>query len=100
MNGLVENTKKLCDIQSDNQIYFLHFNLSRFLEIVIVNYKRINLVYDKFIEIALLISSKLIKNVSHYAIDVLTISIMILLNLIKDENFFPQKDLFSSLLTI
>ena len=100
MNGLVENTKKLCDIPSDNQIYFLHFNLSRFLEIVIVNYKRINLVYDKFIEIALLISSKLIKNVSHYAIDVLTISIMILLNLIKDENFFPQKDLFSSLITI
>ena len=100
MDGLIENTKKLCDIPSDNQMYFLHFNLSRFLEIVIVNYKRITLVNPKFIEIIELISSKQIKNVSHYSIDVLTISIMMLLNLIKDDNFFSQKDLFSSLLLI
>ena len=100
MDGLIENTKKLCDVPSDNQMYFLHFNLSRFLEIVIVNFRRITLVNPKFIEIIELISTKQIKNVSHYSIDVLTISIMILLNLIKDDNFFSQKQLFSSLVSI
>lgn len=64
----------------------LHFILFKFLEICIANSHRMNLIWEIFSSSAMKIASHQIKNVSHFSVDLLSITAMFIINRIELSN--------------
>ena len=94
INALLESSNDLIEKYNDNQVSFLHFNLCKFLEIILVNLNRFDLIWNSFIKITNDITRKQIKKVSHFSVDIITIASVFILNLnkynLKKENEIPQ----------
>ena len=105
INALLQSSLEIMDQNKDNQTALLNFNLTKFFELLIVNLNRFNLIWNAFIKIASDITSKQIKKISHFSVDIITISIIFILNLnlYNKENkegeidIIPQDVIFSSL---
>ena len=65
----------------DNQVALLNFNLIKLFELLIVNLNRFNLIWNAYVKIASDITSKQIKKISHFSTDIITITIIFILNL-------------------
>ena len=81
INAFLQNSIEIMEQNKDNQVALLHFNLSKLFEILIVNLNRFNLIWNAFSKIAGDITIRQMKQISHYSIDILTISIIFILNL-------------------
>ena len=105
INALLQSCIEIMDQNKDNQVALLNFNLTKFFEILIVNLNRFNLIWNAFIKIASDITSKQLKKISHFSVDIITITIIFILNLNlyhekneeKKIDPIPQDKLFSAL---
>ena len=108
INALLQSSIEIMDQNKDNQIALLNFNLTKFFEILIVNLNRFDLIWNAFVKIANDITSKQLKKISHFSVDIITITIIFILNLnLYHENnekeeigIIPQDKLFSALTEI
>ena len=94
INALLENTQELIEQNKDNQVAFLNFNLCKFLELLLVNLNRFDLIWNSFIKAANDITSRQIKKICHFSVDIISIAIIFILNLnaynSKKENDIEQ----------
>ena len=94
VNALLESCNELIEQNSDNQVACLHFNLCKLVEIILVNINRFDLVWNSFIKATNDITSKQMKKISHFSIDIITVAIIFILNLneynLKNGNEIPQ----------
>ena len=105
INALLQSSIEIMDQNKDNQIALLNFNLTKLFEILIVNLNKFNLIWNAFVKIACDITSKQIKKISHFSVDIVTITIIFILNLNlyyeqkeeKEIDIIPQDKLFSAL---
>ena len=105
INALLQSSIEIMDQNKDNQTALLNFNLTKFFELLIVNLNRFNLIWNAFVKIATDITSKQIKKISHFSVDIITISIIFILNLNLynkennegEINLIPQDVIFSAL---
>ena len=100
-SSLYDNTKYLCENNIEKKIYFLHFNLTKFFELSLINYSNLfddNNNYNIFINSVELISKQKLKIINHYSIDILTLTIYFIIILYKNE--INEDLLFNSLLII
>ena len=105
INALLQSCIEIMDQNKDNQVALLNFNLTKFFEILIVNLNRFNLIWNAFTKIASDITSKQLKKISHFSVDIITITIIFILNLNlyhekneeKKIDPIPQDKLFSAL---
>ena len=105
INALLQSCIEIMDQNKDNQTALLNFNLTKFFEILIVNLNRFNLIWNAFVKIASDITSKQLKKISHFSVDIITITIIFILNLNlyheknqeKEIDIIPQDKLFSAL---
>ena len=108
INALLQSSIEIMEQNKDNQTALLNFNLTKFFELLIVNLNRFNLIWNAFVKIASDITSKQIKKISHFSVDIITISIIFILNLNiyheknKEEEIdkIPQDKIFSALTDI
>ena len=103
INALLESTQELIEQNKDNQVAFLNFNLCKFLELLLVNLNRFDLIWNSFIKAANDITSRQIKKICHFSVDIISIAIIFILNLnaynSKKENDIeqvPQDKIFSA----
>ena len=105
INALLQSSIEIMEQNKDNQVALLNFNLTKFFELLIVNLDRFNLIWNAFVKIASDITTKQIKKISHFSVDIITISIIFILNMnlyreknSKDEiDLIPQDVIFSAL---
>ena len=103
INALLESTQELIEQNKDNQVAFLNFNLCKFLEILLVNLNRFDLIWNAFVKATNDITSRQIKKISHFSVDIIAIAIIFIINLnvynSKKENDIdpvPQDKIFSA----
>ena len=104
INALLESSQELIDQNKDNQAAFLNFNLSKFVEILLVNLDRFDLIWNSFVKVTKDITTRQIKKISHFSVDIITIAIIFILHLNiynsnkkKDMQPVAQDKLFSGL---
>ena len=107
INALVENSQEIMEQNKDNQVPFLNFNLSKYLEIILVNLHRFDLLWNSFAKIANEITNRQMRKISHFSIDIVVIAIIFIMNLNKyninnkiDISEVPQDKIFSALTEI
>ena len=88
INALLQSSLEIMDQNKDNQTALLNFNLTKFFEIIIVNLNRFDLVWNAFVKTANDITSKQLKKISHFSVDIITITIIFILNL----NLYHKKN--------
>lgn len=81
INALLESSQEIMEQNKDNQVAFLNFNLTKLLEIILVNLNRFDLVWNSFAKITNDITSRQMKKISHFSIDIIVIAIIFILNL-------------------
>ena len=81
INALLESSQEIMEQNKDNQVAFLNFNLTKLLEIILVNLNRFDLVWNSFVKITNDITSRQMKKISHFSIDIIVIAIIFILNL-------------------
>jgi hypothetical protein len=84
--AILESSKHLIstnNIINDNVITYLHFNLTKMLELSVINVNRIEGFWDIVIEVVTYICSKNINNISRFSLDCLTIIDMFILTQYK-----------------
>ena len=103
INALLESSEDIMEQNKDNQVAFLNFNLSKFLEILLVNLNRFDLIWNSFAKITNDITSRQMKKISHFSIDIIAIAIIFILNLNKYDQIkkndipqVPQDKIFSA----
>ena len=107
INALLQSSIEIMEQNKDNQVALLNFNLTKFFEILVVNLTRFDLIWNAFVTIASDITSKQIKKISHFSVDIITITIIFILNLNiyheqnqEEVDIIPQDKLFSALTDI
>jgi hypothetical protein len=78
---LVEGNQNM----NDNIITYIHFNLTKLLELSVINVKRIHTFWDIIVATVNYITSKNLTNISRFALDVLTIIDLFILAQYKIE---------------
>lgn len=84
------STKNIIESNSsinDNIITYLHFNLTKLLELSVINLNKIPYIWDFIVGTITLISSKNFTNISRFAMDCLSILDMFLLTQFKIKDF-------------
>ena len=107
IDALFENSQEILEQNKDNQVPFLNFNLTKYVELILVNLNRFDLVWNSFVKIANEITSRQLKKISHFSIDIVVIAIIFIMNLNKynknnniDILEIPQDKIFSALTEI
>ena len=102
VNALLESSEDIMEQNKDNQVAFLNFNLSKFLEILLVNLNRFDLIWNSFSKLTHDITTRQMKKISHFSVDIIAIAIIFILNLNKyneikknDIPCIPQEKIFS-----
>ena len=103
INALLESTLDIMEKNTDNQVAYLNFNLCKFLEILIVNLNRFDLIWNSFVKATNDITTRQIKKICHFSVDIIAIAIIFILNLNEynkkkenDINQVPQDKIFSA----
>ena len=106
VTALNDSSKTQCESMPSAYVANLHFNILKFIDLIIANSHRIHLIWELFINSSIDIASRMIKNVSHFSIDMITVSIMFMIHFLQRKEFnfeftenFSYKDYQSKLIS-
>ena len=87
--ALFENSKKIIENNSnmnDNLNIYLHFNLTKLLEISVINIKRIHICWQNLIDLIIYVCGKNLSFISKFSLETLTVTNIFALKQYKSEN--------------
>ena len=79
--------KEACNTMSDNITTYIHFNLTKTLELCVININKIPFIFDEVIELITSVAIKNYSNISRFSMDCFTILNMFVITQYDEQKF-------------